>query len=122
MRIQSRPMLLEKTIQAIRRADLERRRRDAENRELRRPIEQVDRILVDLEEIHLQGGIKVPATMISRIEQLLPTLPEECPKEFPLRTTITRVMDHLYEIQDHLLTRKDIRRARLRVVDDQIGD
>jgi hypothetical protein len=106
-------MPLEDTVQAIRDADRERRRRLAERRRLRRPVARVDEILLELEEIHLRGGVKVPAATIARIERLLPTLPPECQTEFPLRTTITRVMDHLYAIQDCLLTRKDEARARL---------
>src|ERR1700737_2575571 len=100
-------MPIEETARAIREAEDRRRRRLAEERRLRRPVEQVDRILHELEEIHLRGGIKVPAVMIERIEQLLEELPASCRSEFPLRTTIARVMDNLYAIQDRLLSRKD---------------
>jgi hypothetical protein len=110
-------MLLEDTVQAIREADLQRRRRLAERRRLRRPVVLVDLILQELEEIHLRGGIKVPAATIDRIERLLPTLPPECQSEFPLRTTITRVMDHLYAIQDCLLSRKNVERIKLQLQD-----
>jgi hypothetical protein len=113
-------MLLEDTVQAIREADLERRRRLAERRRLHRPVARVDQILQELEEIHLRGGIKVPAVTIAKIERLLETLPPECPTEFPLRTTITRVMDHLYAIQDCLLSRKDVGRASLQVQDMEL--
>jgi hypothetical protein len=113
-------MLLEDTVQAIREADRERRRRLAERRRLRRPVAKVDEILQELEEIHLRGGIKVPAATIAKIERLLETLPPECRTEFPLRTTITRVMDRLYAIQDCLLTRKDQRRATLQVQDMEL--
>ncbi|HEV3234532.1 MAG TPA: hypothetical protein VG329_08290 [Candidatus Dormibacteraeota bacterium] len=113
-------MLLEDTVQAIREADRERRRRLAERRRLRRPVAKVDEILQELEEIHLRGGIKVPAATIAKIERLLETLPPECRTEFPLRTTITRVMDRLYAIQDCLLTRKDGRRATLQVQDMEL--
>ncbi|MFY9615207.1 MAG: hypothetical protein WAT58_07375 [Candidatus Dormiibacterota bacterium] len=113
-------MLLEDTVQAIREADRERRRRLAERRRLRRPVARVDEILQELEEIHLRGGIKVPAATIAKIERLLETLPPECRTEFPLRTTITRVMDRLYAIQDCLLTRKDERRATLQVQDMEL--
>jgi hypothetical protein len=41
-------------------------------------------------------------------------------REFPLRTTITRVMDHLYAIQDELLTMKNQRRARYRQLDRDV--
>jgi hypothetical protein len=110
-------MPIEDTARAIREADERRRRRLAQQRRLRRPVEQVDRILEELEEIHLRGGIKVPAAMIQRIERLLETLPADCPTEFPLRTTIVRVMDNLYAIQDRLLTRKDTTRTVLQAED-----
>lgn len=113
-------MLLEDTVQAIREADLQRRNRLAERRRLRRPVARVDQILHELEEIHLQGGIKVPAATIAKIERFLETLPPECQTDFPLRTTITRVMDHLYAVQDCLLSRKDEARARLQDLDMQL--
>lgn len=118
-------MLLEDTVQAIREADEARRRRVAERRRLRRPVARVDELLQELEEIHLQGGKKVPAATIIKIERMLETLPAECPTEFPLRTTITRVMDRLYAIQDCLLSRKDEERVMLQVQDmalEHMGD
>ncbi len=113
-------MPLEDTAQAIRKADRERRRRLAERRRLRRPVALVDHILQELEEIHLRGGIKVPAATITKIERLLETLPPDCRTEFALRTTITRVMDNLYSIQDCLLSRKDEERVRLQVEDIEL--
>jgi hypothetical protein len=113
-------MPIEETARAIREAEERRRRRLAEQRRLRRPVEQVDRILQELEEIHLRGGIKVPAVMIRRIERLLAELPADCRAEFPLRTTIVRVMDHLYAIQDRLLSRKDRSRKRLQAEDREV--
>jgi hypothetical protein len=113
-------MPLEDTAKAIRDAEEQRRRRVAEQSLLRRPISQVDQILQELEEIHLRGGVKVPAAMILRIEHLLQTLPPDCRKEFPLRTTITRVMDNLYDIQDRLFSRKDRSRRLLQAEDVEI--
>jgi hypothetical protein len=113
-------MPLEDTIRAIRAADAQRRRRIAEELRLRRPVEQLDAILRELEEIHLRGGIKVPQAMITRIEVFLADLPHECWSPFPLRTTITRVMDNLYEVQDCLLSRKDRGRQRLRELDEAL--
>jgi hypothetical protein len=99
---------------------VERRRRIAERRRLRRPVAMVDQILHELEEIHLHGGIKVPAVTIARIERLMATLPPDCRREFPLRTTITRVMDNLYAVQDLLLTRKDRGRIGLLLEDSKL--
>jgi hypothetical protein len=113
-------VLLEDTAKAIRDAEDQRRRRVAEQKVLRRPVSQVDQILQELEEIHLRGGIKVPAAVILRIERLLETLPADCRTEFPLRTTITRVMDNLYDIQDRLLSRKDRSRKLLQAQDVEL--
>jgi hypothetical protein len=113
-------MPIEETARAIREAEERRRLLLAEQRRLRRPVEQVDRILQQLEEIHLRGGIKVPAAMIQRIEHLLETLPADCRMDFPLRTTIVRVMDNLYVIQDRLLSRKDSTRRLLQAEDHKL--
>jgi MoxR-like ATPase len=113
-------MPIEETARAIREAEERRRLLLEEQRRLRHPVEQVDRILQQLEEIHLRGGIKVPAAMIERIEHLLQELPADCRMEFPLRTTIVRVMDNLYAIQDRLLSRKDSNRRRLQVEDHEL--
>jgi hypothetical protein len=113
-------MPIEDTAKAIRDAEDERRRRVDEQRLLRQPVRQVDEILQELEEIHLRGGIKVPAVMIMRIERLLETLPPDCRREFPLRTTITRVMDNLYDIQDRLLSLKDGSRKLLQAEDVEL--
>ena len=87
---------------------------------MRRPVQQVDQVLQQLEEVHLRGGVKVPAAMILRIEDLLKTLPPDCQAEFPLRTTIVRVMDNLYRIQDRLLSRKDQTRTQLQAQDVEL--
>ena len=113
-------MPIEETARAIREAEERRRLLLEEQRRLRHPVEQVDRILQQLEEIHLRGGIKVPVAMIERIEHLLQELPADCRMEFPLRTTIVRVMDNLYAIQDRLLSRKDSNRRRLQDEDHEL--
>ncbi|GAC1576098.1 MAG: hypothetical protein NVS3B24_05490 [Candidatus Dormibacteria bacterium] len=113
-------MLIEDTVRAIRQAEADRQRRRAE--ELRRamPVARLDAIIEDLETMHLRGGIKVSVAMIQRIELFLATLPSDCRHEFPLRTTITRVMDNLYQVQDCLLSRKDGYRDQLRRVDEAL--
>jgi hypothetical protein len=110
-------MPLEDTARVIRDAEGHRRRQLAQQNRMRRPVQQVDKVLLELEEIHLRGGIKVPAAMIVRLEKLIKTLPADCQAEFPLRTTIVRVMDNLYEIQDRLLSQKDQSRTQLQAED-----
>jgi len=115
-------MQLEDTVRAIQQAERERQRRLAAAWRLRRPVVELDAILVDLEELLLQGWTKVPAVMIARIEAFLDGLPPDCHSEFPLRTTIVRVMDNLYGVQDRLLSRKDGRREAFRRLDLDLED
>lgn len=109
---------IEDTVRAIRQVEAERYRRMEEKRRLALPVARLDAIINELEKMHLRGGIKVSAVMIRRIELFLAEVPADCRHEFPLRTTITRVMDNLYLVQDRLLSRKDYRRERLRSLDD----
>lgn len=113
-------MPIEDTVKAIREADAVRRRRVREQVRLRLPVARVDEVLEELEEIHLRGGIKVPAAMIEKIERLMATLPEDCQVEFPLRTTIARVMDNLYDVQDRLLSLKNGDRASMLEEDGEL--
>ncbi|MFN2464254.1 MAG: hypothetical protein ABR573_10185 [Candidatus Dormibacteria bacterium] len=113
-------MLIEDTVRAIQQADADRQRRRAEQRRRAVPVARLDAILEELERMHLRGGIKVSAQMITRIEDYLQSLPPDCRHEFPLRTTITRVMDNLYQVQDCLLSRKDGYRDQLRRVDEAL--
>ena len=116
-------MQIEDTVLAIRAAEAERQRRLADKRRRAEPVERLDAILEDLEKMHLRGNIKVSVEMMDRIEAFLDTIPPDCRHEFPLRTTITRVMDNLYLVLDQLLSRKDLRREHLRRVDEELeGD
>ncbi|MEA2683290.1 MAG: hypothetical protein QOK05_1618 [Chloroflexota bacterium] len=111
-------MQIEDTVRAIRQAEAERYRRTEEKRRRALPVARLDAIIEELERMHLRGGIKVSAVMIRRIEEFLADVPDDCRHEFPLRTTITRVMDNLYLVQDCLLSRKDYRREAIRSLDD----
>jgi len=113
-------MLIEDTVRAIRQAEAERQRRRAEQVRRSMPVARLDAIIEELETMHLRGGIKVSAAMIQRIEAFLGSLPADCRHEFPLRTTITRVMDNLYQVQDCLLSRKDGHRDQFRRVDEAL--
>jgi hypothetical protein len=110
-------MPLEDTMKAIHAAEHARQRRMAEKQRLLRPLIELDRILADLEELHLRGAVKVSAAMAGRIEDFMRTVPGEVHCVFPIRTTIARVMDHLYAVQDGLLSRKNRHRAGLQEMD-----
>jgi hypothetical protein len=110
-------MQIEDTVRAIRAAEADRRRRLTAERRRSEPVAQLDAILEELEKMHLRGNIKVSVEMMGRIERFLETVPADCRHEFPLRTTITRVMDNLYVVLDQLLSRKDRRREHFRRLD-----
>ena len=115
-------MLIEDTVRAIRAAEAERLIRIAEKRRREQPVVRLDAILEELEKMHLRGNIKVSVEMIGRIERFLAEIPEDFRHEFPLRTTITRVMDNLYLILDRLLSHKDVSREQFRRLDQDFED
>ncbi|HEV1997819.1 MAG TPA: hypothetical protein VGR61_06785 [Candidatus Dormibacteraeota bacterium] len=115
-------MQIEDTVRAIRAAEVERLRRIAEKRGRERPVVKLDAILEELERMHLRGNIKVSVEMMARIERFLEEIPEEFRHEFPLRTTITRVMDNLYLILDRLLSHKDMSREHFRRLDQDLEE
>ena len=78
-----------------------------------RQVSQVDRLLEELEQLHLRGYVRVPDPLVARIEAFLRTLPDESRRDFPVRTRITRVLDELFEVQDSLLSIKVDGRQRL---------
>ena len=115
-------MQIEDTVRAIRAAEAERLRRVAERGRRARPVARLDAILEELEKMHLRGNIKVSVEMMARIERFLSEIPAEFRHEFPLRTTITRVMDNLYLIQDRLLSQKDTSREHFRRLDEDLEE
>ncbi|HEV1997637.1 MAG TPA: hypothetical protein VGR61_05860 [Candidatus Dormibacteraeota bacterium] len=71
-----------------------------------RQVSDVDGLLDQLEQLHLRGYVRVPDSLVARIETFLGTLPIECRRVFPVRTRISRVIDELFEVQDSLLSIK----------------
>lgn len=115
-------MQIEDTVRAIRAAEAARLNRIAEKRRREQPVVRLDAILEELEKMHLRGNIKVTVEMMARIERFLMEIPEEFRHEFPLRTTITRVMDNLYLVLDQLLSHKDVSREQFRRLDQDFED
>jgi hypothetical protein len=94
------------TSDEIREAMLRQQRQGRERRRALRPIRLIDALLEDLEELHLAGRQRVPATVEPRLTELEAALPAELHRELPTRVTIVHLMDILYDIQDALLSRK----------------
>ena len=87
---------------------LERQRRRTRDR-LRAvaPIQAIDAMVAELEELHLLGRKRVPENWDERLSELSRTLPPGCELgELRSRITIVHLMDRLYEVQDELLRRK----------------
>ena len=93
----------------------EQQRLQSERRRARRrallPIETIDSLIGDLEQLHLAGRKRVPESMEPRLEALLGMLPPELRLDLQTRITIGRLMDRLYTIQDGLLARLGSRAA-----------
>ncbi|MFN2569705.1 MAG: hypothetical protein ABR564_08925 [Candidatus Dormibacteria bacterium] len=86
----------------------ERRLRDRD----RRAIRLIDATLNDLEELLLAGRKRVPDSFFWPLARVTAAVPAEFRQELPTGIGITRLMDRLYTIQEHLLRRK-VRRTRL---------
>lgn len=71
------------------------------------PIRIIDAMLAQLEELHLEAKKRVPETFESQLELLQRALPADLRDDPELRSriTIAHLMDRLYTLQDHLLSR-----------------
>ncbi len=77
---------------------------------MERPIEEIDRIIAECEELLLVGRKRVPLCMEERLRRLQSTLPF-CAPELHAGVTIVRLMDQLYDLQAGLLGRRIDRAA-----------
>ncbi|MGD1033233.1 MAG: hypothetical protein ABR977_02220 [Candidatus Dormibacteria bacterium] len=85
-------------------------RRDSERRRMERPIEEVDQIISECEELLLVGRKRVPLQMEGRLQRLAANLPC-CTPELHAGVTIVRLMDQLFDLQAELLGRRVDRAA-----------
>jgi len=86
----------------------ERRLRDRD----RHAIRLIDATLTDLEELLLSGRKRVPDSMFWPLARVTAAVPAEFREDLPTGVGITRLMDRLYSMQEHLLRRR-VRRTRL---------
>lgn len=77
---------------------------------MERPIEEIDRIIAECEELLLVGRKRVPLCMEERLRRLQSTLPF-CAPELRAGVTIVHLMDQLYDLQVGLLGRRIDRAA-----------
>ena len=79
---------------------------------------QIDEFIGALEEMHLKDGVRVPNSMVARLERFLDGLPADWPTSFPLRTRIAYVLEDLFTLQDYALDLKVSGRRSLRSIDE----
>jgi hypothetical protein len=89
---------------------LARRRRETARRQVERPIEEVDRLLAECEELLLIGRKRVPAAMEPRLRRLSADCPGSAP-DLHAGVTIVHLMDELFALQEDLLGRRVDRAA-----------
>ncbi len=112
--------MLAEAVREIQIAEIAWRRARARHARFAHPIRQIDSLIAQLEELHLAGLHRVPAAWAPQLQALLASVPVDCRRPFPLRTTISRLMNVLYEMQDCLLDRRDARRQAYREQDTEI--
>ncbi len=109
--------MLAEAIREIQVAEVAWQRTQRERARLARPVQEIDVLLTELEDLHLAGRQRVPASWGPRLEGLLGLMPEDCRRPVPPRTTIARMMDALYEMQDRVLDHRDAERQVFRAHD-----
>src|SRR5487761_1118664 len=80
-------------------------RRDTEKRRVERPIEEVDRLIGECEELLLVGRKRVPLSLEDRLQRLANSLPAH-PSDLHAGVTIIHLMDQLFDLQADLLGRR----------------
>ncbi len=93
--------------------DAERQHRDLKARQdqVRRPIQLIDRLLQELEELNLKGFKRVPMSYEPRLEEILrlvaplQSLTEDL-ANIKVKVGITKLMDALFAVEEALFTQR----------------
>ena len=93
--------------------DAERQHKDFKARqdEVRRPIQLIDQLLQELEELNLKGFKRVPMAYEPRLEEILrlvspmPTLTEDL-ANIKVKVGISKLMDALFAVEEALFTER----------------
>lgn len=105
-------MISQSGLVATGRAIAERRRSQQErdrDRGLTGPIDAIDAVLDDLEQLHLLDVHRVPASFATRLEHLTASLPADARRDLATGIPIVGLMESLYSIQGKLMTRRSAR-------------
>jgi hypothetical protein len=93
--------------------DAEQRHRDVKARQdrVRRPIQLIDRLLQELEEMNLKGMKRVPVSYEPRLEEILaligplPSVGEQL-ADVKVKVGIGKLMDALFAVEEALFTER----------------
>jgi len=93
--------------------DAERQYRDLKARQdrLRRPVQLIDRLLQELEELNLKGMKRVPISYEPRLEEILalvrlvPSIPDQL-ANIKVKVGIAKLMDALFAVEEALFTER----------------
>jgi len=93
--------------------DAERQYRDLKARQdrLRRPVQLIDRLLQELEELNLKGMKRVPISYEPRLKEILalvrpvPSIPDQL-ANIKVKVGIAKLMDALFAVEEALFTER----------------
>jgi hypothetical protein len=103
--------LLAQTNAYIRDAERQHRDQKARQNEVRRPIQLIDRLLQELEEMNLKGMKRVPMSYEPRLEEILalvgpmPSVQEQL-ANIKVKVGIGKLMDALFAVEEALFTER----------------
>jgi hypothetical protein len=103
--------ILAQTNASIRDAERQHRDQKARQDEVRRPVQLIDRLLQELEELNLKGFKRVPMAYEPRLEEILrlvgpvQSLAEDL-ANIKVKVGITKLMDALFAVEEALFTER----------------
>ncbi len=103
--------LLAQTNAYIRDAEQQHRDLKARQDKVRRPIQLIDRLLQELEEMNLKGMKRVPTSYEPRLEEILVlvspigSMPDQL-ANIKVKVGITKLMDALFAVEEALFTER----------------
>jgi hypothetical protein len=104
--------LLAQTNAYIRDAEQQHRDQKARQDKVRRPIQLIDRLLVELEEMNLKGMKRVPTSYEPRLEELLilvspiARMPDQV-ANIKVKVGISKLMDALFAVEEALFSERN---------------
>jgi len=103
--------LLAQTNAYIRDAERQSRDQKARQDQVRRPIQLIDRLLQELEELNLKGMKRVPISYEARLEEILTlispigSMPDQL-ANIKVKVGISKLMDALFAVEEALFTER----------------